>query len=921
MRVPSSTYRVQANWALPLTSVAELVRYLRSLGASDVYCSPILKARSRSVHCYDVVDYSRINPELGGEAGLRALSATLSAAGMGLLVDIVPNHMSASSENPYWMDVLEYGRSSRYADLFDIDWDPPAHELSGKVLLPILDGTLRSSVASGAVRLVADVGPSPLALAAGDEELPLSPRTYPRLLSRLAAEGRASRQKSSAEFANSLLESLQSVNDSGNTEEFGRVKRLLRGRVRNDPRFRSLANRCLGKSATLLRWVLRQQHYVLGHWRDADTMINYRRFINVNGLVAVKVEDKQVFMETHSIILGLLREGKVGGVRVDHADGLRDPALYFSRLNAESKRGRTGSAYVLAEKILQSGRKLPGEWEVSGTTGYGFMNDLNRLFVRRESERRLSSIYRRFSGEIGGFERAVHEGKLLAMLTMRAERKKLALLLNRRDPEAPPARATEEAVGSVAARFEGYRLYISPRTRSVNGAWRTRILDAVRAAGRDGSDPRALKSIEAALMLEGRRSLPPARARDLLEFVLRFQQLTAAVAVKGEEDTALYRYNRLVSLNEVGGDPRLFGCAPSEFHRRNLERLQSWPHAMVSTSTHDTKRSEDVRARVNVISEMPGEWEASILRWRRLLLGGKRERRVPSGNDEYLFYQTLLGAWPHAPELEYEAFVERMVAYMRKATKEERRETSWERPNARYDSGLERFVRRSLKRSGRNRFLADFARLETRVDWFGMLNSLSQTLIRLTAPGVPDTYQGNELWDYSLVDPDNRRPVDFEARRSMLSRIDARLESGGPGAAADLVLEDLRSGMAKMYVTCSVLRFRRLHATLFSEGSYSPLWGRGERRRSVVGFSRRIGGAECAVIAPTHFTELCGPGRLPLGPRVWGKTEIALGVRPAARYANVFTGEEVTPSRRGRRSVLLASELFSKFPVALLDPV
>ena len=912
MRVPVSTYRVQANRDFPFGAVKGLVGYLSSLGVGDLYCSPILTARSGSAHCYDVVDYATLNPELGGEDGLRQLVSALRERGMGILLDIVPNHMSASAENPYWMDVLEYGRESPYARTFDIEWETPARSLRGKVLLPVLDRPLADAVTSRRVALAIGRGSRPFVIRVGEDELPVSPPGY-LLISRLirSASGRG-RTRSSALL--SLAKAIGSW-DGGSRSSFEKAKGRAGEMLRSDRRLRTTVDKVLSRSPDATAHVLAAQNYLLAHWRDAETKINYRRFLNVNELVAVRVEDMDVFMRTHSLVLDLLRSGRVQGVRVDHADGLRDPTLYFRRLRSEAGRVRGREPYVLAEKILQPGRRLPAEWDVSGTTGYGFMNDLTRLYVKQDNEPRFDAIYQKFTGNREGFRESVYQGKLLAIGTMRSELRRLADLLRAVDPSAGDGDEVADAIREVAARFRGYRIYVSPRSRAVRGDWRRRIEGAAARAGRGANDGRPLKAVEDALLLNGADTLSPGKKRALMEFVLRFQQFTAAVAVKGEEDTALYRYNRLTSLNEVGGDPTAFGESVASFHRRNLDRNRDWPFSMLSTSTHDTKRSEDVRARLDVLSEIPGEWEEAVWRWRRITSRGRR-KGAPAGNDEYLFYQTLLGAWPHSKG-EYLEFVERVVAYMRKASKEERTRTSWTRPSAEYDRGLETYVRRTLEPRKGNRFLADFMALERKVDWFGMLNSLSQTIVKLTAPGVPDVYQGNELWDYSLVDPDNRRTVDFKKRKKMLERLDATATKEGLLSAARSALSDVRSGGPKLHLTATVLRFRSANRALFRDGGYLPLKVAGGRRANLCSYSRQIGGDGCVVFAPRFFTALCKEGEVPLGRGAWGDTRVAVPWSDAG-YGDVLTGRELKVKEHSGRAALEAAEVLSEFPVGLV---
>jgi malto-oligosyltrehalose synthase len=914
MRVPVSLYRVQASAAFKFSDVVSLVPYLKDLGVGGLYCSPVLKARHRSPHCYDVVDHSLVNPELGGEYGLRRLASALGRRGMFLLLDTVPNHMSASPDNPYWADVLEYGPASSFASMFDIDWDPPTRELRNKVLLPLLGGPLSEEVSAGRVSVVVGGSSRPFGVRVRGLELPLSPSSYPLLASLLrsgAKEGGLA-----VESLSRLLDPPKSLHRASRAM-FESTKLLVRKKLRGDPGLRKFVETALEREQERALGIMLTQNYVLAPEKDSETKINYRRFLNVNELVAVRVEDEAVFERTHEVLVGLLATGRAQGLRVDHVDGLRDPGEYLLRLQWETRRRSNSEPYVVAEKILHQGEVLPPEWPVSGTTGYDSMNQLNLLYVKAENEGKFDRIYRKFSGNTETFEESVYEGKVLCIRTMRSELRRLAELLPGVPGHGAGLHAAEMAIAEVAASFEGYRVYISPRSRGVRRAWRRRIEAALQEAARRGADPSPLILVREALLGRGGQSSTGARGRRNLEFVLRFQQFTAAVAVKGEEDTALYRYNRLTSLNEVGGDPRVFGISLARFHSHNLGRLRAWPHSMVTTSTHDTKRSEDVRARINVLSEIPDAWEAATIRWRSSLNGGRR-KGAPSKNDEYLFYQTLLGAWPHAPPGDRGEFVERIVAYMRKATKEERRETGWAESESAYDRGLESFVRNALRRGKGNRFLEDFAVFAKKVDWYGMLNSISQTLVKLTVPGVPDVYQGNELWDYSLVDPDNRRRVDFSLREKTLEEVDKVLRASGPLSASRFALDGVREGRAKLYVTASALRHRSANERLFREGDYAPLAARGPKRDNLIAFSRAQGPSRTLVLAPRFFTELCEVGEFPLGAGPWQGTSLVLPHGSPGRYVEVLTGRELAAERVGESQRIYASDVLAEFPVALL---
>ncbi|MDG6916271.1 MAG: malto-oligosyltrehalose synthase [Nitrososphaerota archaeon] len=915
MKTPGSTYRLQLNCGFPFSEAERLVPYLSSLGVQTLYCSPVLKAKTGSAHCYDVTDHSVVNHELGGAAGLASLSARLKERGMGLLLDIVPNHMSASHENPYWMDVLEKGEGSQFSRMFDIDWDPPDRSLKGKVLLPVLGCSLREAESNGSIQIAVG-GISPFSLLVDGSPLPISRESYAEVVEALESVD----LHASLRHAVSRLKALLQSPSPHKPRESPSARRALKARLASAIRKNVALSRAGARGFRVptdhLARVLSKQHYVLSKWTEAGTRINYRRFLNVNELVALRVEDLAVFERTHGLVASLLRSGEAMGVRVDHADGLRDPAAYFRRLSAA-----TGGAYTLAEKILMTGRRLPKEWEVSGTTGYDFLNAMNLVLVDEAKEGEVDAVYRRFTGDSDGYLSDVRAGKLLAMETMRSESGRLARLLLASAAQGADKDVIEEAIRGVASNLDGYRTYTSPRTRVVRGAARRRISRAAVMAVKDGVPRWAVMKVRDALLLKGPETVGAEGRAAALEFVLRFQQFTAAVAVKGEEDTALYRFVRLASLNEVGGDPSTFGTGPKGFHRKCRDRARDWPGTMNATSTHDTKRSEDVRARISVLSEIPDRWEEAIERWHSLSAparGEFRGRPAPTPRDEYLFYQTLVGAWP--PDgCEAPALARRLVDYMTKAVREEREQTSWARPSRGYEERLERFILGVLRKG--STFLDDFLEFEREVEWYGALNSLTQALVKITAPGVPDVYQGNESLDYSLVDPDNRRPVDFGARRRMLESIDSAISRRGLEKTAQEAALMLRMGTAKMYVTALALRYRRGNAQLFATGGYVPVKGTGPRARNLLAFVRRGRRSECVVCAPRLFTELCAPGALPCGGQTWQGTGLVLPGRGPRSYEDVFTGRVVAPAESGRGRLLRAAEVFSEFPVALLSAV
>jgi (1->4)-alpha-D-glucan 1-alpha-D-glucosylmutase len=800
---PLSTYRVQLQPAFPFSAAASLVDYLAALGVSHFYASPILQPAAGSTHGYDVVDHSRANDEIGGEEGRRGLVTALREHGLGMVLDIVPNHMSVAAprQNRWWWDVLRHGSASPYAGWFDIDWDAPyaAHPTHrGRLLVPVLGSANDVS----ALRLVEDDGE--LLLAYYDKRFPV-------------ADGTASPGDGPA-----------AAHD--------------------------------------------RQHYVLADWRIGNDALNYRRFFDVTDLAAVRVEDARVFERTHEAVLRWVADGDLDGLRIDHPDGLADPEEYLRRLAAAAP-----DAWVVVEKILEPGERLDERWPTAGTTGYDAMREVGGLLVDPAGEKPLTTLYAELTGEPTDFGAIVVERKRAAALTvLRAETARLAVLLERAGvvDEWPGA---VEPLAEMMARVPVYRSYARPGYDTDDG--RLAVLDeATDAASAARPEDDALyRGIRDALRLALDE---PGPARD---FLRRLQQTTGMVMAKGVEDTAFYRYHRLVSLNEVGGDPAEFGVSVEAFHTHCAERQRLWPYAMTSLSTHDTKRSEDVRARLAVLSELPDEWRAAVTRW-----GGMAERHRsaagPDANIEYLFWQTLVGAWP--------IDADRLVAYVEKASREAKQRTSWVDRDEAYDTALAAFVRGVLDDES---LRADVGAFVDRVLGPGRVIALTQKLVQLTMPGVPDVYQGTECWDLSLVDPDNRRPVDFAARRELLARLDA------DGASVPDVRDD--SGLAKLLVTSRALRLRRERPEWFgAEGSYAPVGTSGSAAEHVVAFSRAGSVVTVGQRLPVGLSRRGG----------WGDTTLAL---PAAGvWRDALTGARHTGER------LALADVLARFPVALLVP-
>ena len=884
---PESTYRLQFHAGFTFRQATEVVPYLADLGVTHCYASPYLKARPGSTHGYDVIDHCSLNPEVGTEREYEAWVEAMRRYGMSHILDIVPNHVGvATNDNKWWNDVLEHGPASRFGNYFDIAWrGSPRPELHDKVLLPVLGGHYGEVLEKGELRLVYEGGKP--AVAYYDRRFPVSPKTYDLIFG------------------------------PGGKPSAGRVE-AMNGKP-GDPR-----------SFDRLDDLLSAQNYRLAYWRTASDEINYRRFFDINDLAALSMERQEVFDDTHAFIFRLVAEGKVAGLRIDHPDGLYDPKQYFDRLQRRAAELNSQPLYVVAEKILAPDEPLPAEWACHGTSGYDFLVQLNGLFIDRANEAAFTRLYHDWTGDDTPFEELVYRKKLLILdISLASE---LQMLAHRLDRIAQKDRHTRDfthnglrhALREVIACFPVYRSYVSET--GIHETDRLHMDTAIRHAieRNPKTDPSVFHFVRDAVLQKYPDTFEDEDKAEQLQFAGKFQQLTAPTTAKGIEDTAFYIYNRLISLNEVGGEPSHFGVPPEQLHRYFADRQRHWPYALSALSTHDTKRSEDVRARINVLSEIPDEWRQCVERWGRLNEPHKQDvagLAAPDRNEEYLLYQTLVGAWPLGEPAgdEYATFVKRVQAYMEKALREAKVHTSWTNPNADYDAAVAGFVARILDERVSGEFLRDFRAFQRRVSHYGLLHSLSQTLLHLTAPGVPDTYQGQEVWDFSLVDPDNRRPVDYGLRRQMLDGLKRQFDVAGPDHPTFItdLLGALSDGRAKLLVTWQALLTRRNHPGLFTTGDYLPLDATGPRRDHLFAFARRHGERRAVVAVPRLLTRLMPDGQLPAGPEVWRDTQL---VMPATdretTFRNVFTGERMTVSPSG--GSLTVGELLARFPVTLL---
>ena len=932
--IPRATYRLQFNKEFTFNDAARIVPYLARLGVSHVYASPILKARPGSMHGYDVVDHSQLNPELGSREEFDRLVHTLHEHGLGLIVDIVPNHLGVmGDDNERWLDVLENGPSARYACHFDIDWRPNRGSMRDRILVPVLGDSYGMVLERGELQLEFDAANGSFSVRYFNHRMPIDPREYARIFPEPIAEDLLPMDDAHRADFESLLNSFSNLppRDDISTDAVAvryrdkeAHKRRLARLIERSPEVLRHINESVAKmngapgqpeSFDALDALLEAQAYRLSYWRVAVDEINYRRLFDVNDLAALRMNERSVFEVTHQLIFELIDAGSIDGLRIDHSDGLYDPEEYFQWLQERFGGGQgRRPLYVVTEKILAAHERLPESWLVHGTTGYDYAALQTTWLVCGDEESRMTRRHRLFTENEASFETLVYESKRLVMRSsLAAEVEVLATQLDRiahldRHTADFTRAALREAIREVIACFPVYRTYISPRgigdedRRIIH--WATGLARR-RSTGAEVSVFDFLRDVLLGTAAEGRS---PAHRQAMLEFAMKFQQVTAPVTAKGVEDTAFYRYNRLICLNEVGGDPARFAVSSTALHQANLERAKLWPHSMLATSTHDTKRSEDVRARIAVLSELPELWKQHLSRWSQL---NRNKRRVvddgpaPDREDEYLLYQTLTGMW--SPEIPTEQLIERLQAYMVKAGREAKRSTSWINPNADYETAVGEFIAQLLNNPERNAFLRDFSSFVATVTFFGRINSLVTTTLKITSPGVPDFYQGTELPTFTLVDPDNRSAVNFEAAAVQLEALEDVSDVAG-------LVADANGAPAKLFVTARLLRMRAAEASLFAFGSYQPLQVEGEKKDHVFAFARSHEGRHCVVVVPRWPARLmAGVTELPLG-EVWSDTRVLLGGSNGAGLRDVFTEQPA----RVQGEELRLSELFSKFPLAVL---
>jgi (1->4)-alpha-D-glucan 1-alpha-D-glucosylmutase len=952
-RIPRATYRLQLNKTFTFADATALVPYLAELGVSHVYCSPYLRARPGSTHGYDIIDHGALNPEIGSAADLDRFVAALRERGMGHILDMVPNHVGVmGADNGWWLDVLEDGPASAHAHFFDIEWFPPSTDLAHKILVPVLGDHYGMVLERDELELRFEAASGSFSVWYHDHRFPVDPRDYAMLLERAlssidraatteavltelatlaAAAGRLpARSETAGERALERRRGKEAVKQrlARLAAEGGAVTAALDGAARA----------CAGAAGReALHELLERQAYRLAHWRVASDEINYRRFFDINDLAALRMEDETVFDATHRLALSLAADGKLDGLRIDHPDGLYDPAGYFERLQARYAHlsgyefPAAGSArralpfYVVIEKIAAGHEHVPQDWAVHGTTGYRFAAVVNGLFVDGAAREEMDRIYRSFVPDALSFQEEAHQGRRAILRTALASA--LTMLSTELLRIARADRSTRDyslimlrqALTEVIASFPVYRTYIGAGKPSDQDR---RYIDWAVARARRRSraaDITIFDFVRRMLLAEKPPGASPELAALVLDFARKFQQLTAPVAAKGVEDTAFYRYNRLVSLNDVGSDPEMFGFPVTAFHGASAERAAHWPHTMLGTSTHDNKRAEDVRARINVISEFPSEWQTLVQRWARINRSRKRnveDEPAPSPNDEYLLYQTLIGTFPaDTAGGALAGYRSRIKEYMIKAVREAKVQSSWTAPNEDYEGAVTAFVEAILGEADSNLFLADLRAQHARFAWFGWLNGLSATLVKFASPGVPDIYQGTELPDLSLVDPDNRRPVDYDLRRRVLADL-ARVATGPEPAQAVRGFASSAQGRGRLWIIWRALQLRAEHPDLFKHGDYVALSVAGTRANNVVAFARRHDDYGLIAIAGRLWAGLgARVGEVPLGKRYW--TDTVVDLAPLGEIEEPMDVLTMQPVRIANGSLQLA-DAFGNFPGALI---
>jgi len=944
--VPLATYRLQFNTRFRFRDAIAILDYLRELGISHVYASPVFTSRHGSGHGYDVTDPTKIDPDLGGDEGFAELQTAIEERNMRLLLDIVPNHMAASSENRWWMDVLEYGPDSSFASYFDINWRTPSRVLENKLLLPFLGKPFGEVLDSGEMRIDYDDGR--FLLRCQGQTFPIAPASLSAILGyherdiyEAVEPGSAAEQ----EFRGIIAAAEVIARDRGVSAQAATERRTeaehLRERLRqlagSAPEIRGFLQATMeaihgvgGAPQTFceLERILAGQHYRLAFWQTASDSINYRRFFSIADLVGVRVEDPAVFDATHEAIIRAGARRNISGFRIDHIDGLRDPRGYLSRLRERlsSPESNGDAAYLVVEKILGRGEAMPDDWPIEGTTGYDYLNYANRLLVDSDHIGGIIDFYSRWTKTPQSFDDILYEKKKLVMRTllgveMRTLGGELAELASddRYARELRRAELTEALIETTAC-LPVYRTYV--QSLEEPEATQELLEGAIRCAReRRPSLPQdCFDFVSDVLLLKSPPHVRAEQRESRFSFVRRWQQFTGSIMAKGFEDTALYVYFPLASLNEVGGDPRAFDASVPSFHDYILERQTRWPYSMNATTTHDTKRSEDARARIAVLSEIPDEWERAVQEWSRMNGGFIKQSGAapaPDRNEEYLFYQTLIATWP-LDEQEWPSLIQRLQDYILKAVREAKVHTRWSQPNESHEAALRGFIADVLDRNSNAGFHSSFAEFQKRTALYGMLNGLGQVLLKIVCPGVPDFYQGSELWDLRLVDPDNRSPIDFSKRQAIFEELRTSPQRDC-ACQAQALLTNWCDARVKAHVLARALAMRRENPDLFLDGDYVPLEISGEHEERAIAFGRRQGGNYAIAVIPRCVASVRAPV---VGDRrsFWRNTFVTLPEGVAGNSVNVLAGRDSAPISLAVDQRLPVGDAFGEFPLALLMP-
>ncbi|HEQ98958.1 MAG TPA: malto-oligosyltrehalose synthase [candidate division Zixibacteria bacterium] len=925
--IPVSTYRIQFNPGFGFRDAERIVDYLSELGITDIYASPIFHARKGSTHGYDIVDPLSLNPDLGEEDDYQNLMQAVKNKGMGWLQDIVPNHMAINSDNKMLMDIFEAGENSKYYEFFEIEWDHPYENMKGKMLVPVLGKLYAECLQVGEIKLKYDR--NGLSVNYYELRLPLRISSYPRLFEYNISSLEETLGQDNSEYIKFLgtLHLMRTISSLDGPDSFchqvQHVKRILWSLYQDNAAVRNFVDENLAffnsesedkSGIEALDELIGEQLFRLSFWKVATEEINYRRFFTVNDLICVNIRSKKVMEHTHQLIFKMLDQEKFTGLRIDHIDGLFDPETYLQRL-----REKTGDAFIVVEKILEEDEQLPSEWPVQGTTGYEFLNHVNGLLCDENNRDRFSKLYYKYARLSQSYDEILHEKKkLIIEKHMAGNIDNLAQYIKHisshdRYGQDITLYGLKRALEEVIALFPVYRTYINDEF--VRETDRKIIKEAIDSALERNPDlGYELKFIEKFLLLKYDDSAPEDEKKRWMHVIMNFQQYTGPVMAKGFEDTILYIYNRLTSLNEVGSNPHRFGISIDNFHEFNRRRTEKFPYSLNTTATHDTKRGEDTRARINVLSEIPTEWEQNLKNWIKINRSRKkkvRQKYAPDYNDEYFFYQTLLGTYTGLEDIE--VYKERIKEYVIKAVREAKVHTAWIKPDNEYEEAFLGFVDKVFDRVKNNHFWEEFVPFQKKIAHYGIFNSLSQILLKIACPGVPDFYQGTEYWDLTLVDPDNRRPVDFEKRYSSLENIKQAVDNDLEGLIGRL-LDKKQDGRVKQFLIHAILRARNNNRNLFLKGNYMPLECAGEFSNNIVAFGRNLESSFAVVAAPRFLTALIREDELPLGEKVWKDTRIKVPEDFPQNWINMITKERI----KSEDNAFSTGRILNSFPAALL---